>query len=160
MQMVRITRGVFGISAKRLATEARVSERELQRIELGTVVAHAFLYRGRHASCCPLARSLSTYAVCGVRRFDLARRGRLRIQCVVTMGSTLPEDEPLGRLISLRLAPRENMALHRVARDMGLSPKEAIKSLILAATLDIKPKGERPRSVYRASLTTHLTKGQ
>jgi len=37
MQLVRITRGVFGISAKRLATEARVSERELQRIELGTV---------------------------------------------------------------------------------------------------------------------------
>lgn len=79
-------------------------------------------------------------------------------------GSTLPEDEPFGRLISLRLSlsPREHMALHRVARDHGLSPKETIKSLILAATLDIKPKKEnRPAaSVYRASLTTHLTKGQ
>jgi hypothetical protein len=63
-------------------------------------------------------------------------------------GSTLPEDEPIGHLISLRLSPREHMALHRVARDMGLSPKEAIKSLVLAATLDIS----KPQTPKKARL--------
>jgi len=84
-------------------------------------------------------------------------------------GSALLEPEetgPSGHLIRLRLSPREHMALHRVARSMQLSTKDCLRNLIMCATLDLpkpqpkKPKGERPPSAYRASLTTHLTKGQ
>jgi hypothetical protein len=55
-------------------------------------------------------------------------------------------DERLDRRVVLRLSGRELIALSKVARDMQLSPQEAIRSLIMAATLDIsKPKPKKVR---------------
>lgn len=50
-----------------------------------------------------------------------------------------PEDK-LDKHIDLRLNTREMTALTFVAKDMGLSRAEALRSLILTASLDIKPK--------------------
>jgi hypothetical protein len=53
-----------------------------------------------------------------------------------------PEDR-LDKRIVLLINGRERLALARVARDMQLSEKECIRSLILAATLDLKPKPKK-----------------
>ena len=53
-----------------------------------------------------------------------------------------PEDR-LDRRVVLKLSGRERLALALVARDMGLSPQETIRSLIMSATLDIKPKHKK-----------------
>jgi len=56
-------------------------------------------------------------------------------------------DERLDKHIDLRLNQRETDALQLVAKDMGLSPQEAIRSLIMSATLDIKPKPKKARTL-------------
>jgi hypothetical protein len=66
-----------------------------------------------------------------------------------TEGSQEPKlvlpSEALDRRVLLKLSGRELIALSRVSRDMGLSPQETIRSLIMAATLDLKPGGPKPR---------------
>jgi hypothetical protein len=59
--------------------------------------------------------------------------------------SLLGPEDALDRRVVLKLSGRELVALSRVARDMQLSPQEAIRSLIMAATLDIKPKPKKAR---------------
>lgn len=53
-----------------------------------------------------------------------------------------PEDA-LDKRIVLMINSRERMALAIVSRSMGLSPTETLRSLIMTATLELKPKKER-----------------
>jgi predicted DNA binding CopG/RHH family protein len=53
-----------------------------------------------------------------------------------------PEDR-LDKTITLRINSREAEALALIAKDMGLPPQEAIRSLLLTSALEIKPKPKR-----------------